>query len=252
MTLLTLTNLSATGTSNPTGSDYTVQFANALHGEGFEIGLHSAYIWYSYYNISVAFGNQTVTYSKDSGATYETPITIPPGSYSLPDIQNYIETVLFARGDYTGTALSPVYGVKLLPNYNTLRTQVVLGAGYYLDMSIGNLYSLLGLESKIYTVSEAGASVVDITNGVTSLSLNCSIVESSYNSGISGYSIYSFVPITQPGSLINLVPMNMIFLPIAPKQITRIRIWLTDNLGRIVDLNGENSTVVLKLQKIKE
>lgn len=252
MTLLTLTNLKATGTTNPTGQDFTVEIPGSIPGEGHEIALHSAYVWYSYYNISSDYANQTLLYSIDAGVTWETAITIPPGSYSLPDIQSFIESQLFDRGHYTGTALQPVYHLQLNPNYNTLRTEVVLGTDYQLDLTVSNLYYLLGLESKIYTASETGTGVVNITNDVNSLSINCSVIEGSYDSGVSGNSIFTFIPNSPPGSLINLNPRNLVYLPLVGKSITRIRIWISDNLGRIVNLNGEATTVVLHHRRLRE
>ena len=67
--------------------DFTIQYGNQIKTEGaWSVALVKCFLWYSYSNISAAYGNNIIRYSKDGGATWEADITIPDGIYSVGDI----------------------------------------------------------------------------------------------------------------------------------------------------------------------
>jgi hypothetical protein len=112
------------------------------------------------------------------------------------------------------------------------------------------LYALLCQTSQLVTANTAGATNADITNGVLSLEVNCSLVMSSYSNGNIGSIIQSVVPTTSPGSNITIVPNPVIYLPVENKVINRIRMWVTDSRGNAINFNGEQVTYMLHLRKI--
>lgn len=248
MVLLQLNSEKASGTSQ----DFTTTFSSLIRtpqNDGWKVALHSATIYYSWYNITSSFGNNVIRYSKDAGSTWETDIIIPNGIYGLNDINSYLQSQLLLRGDYSGTLAEPVYDIAILPNFNTLRTVVVLQNSYQLDMTQGTLYKLLGLNPQIYTVTSQGTSKVDINKGVDRVNIECSIVDGSYSGGISGNSIYSFTPSVPPGGAQVENPRNLVFLPINGDSFSTVRIRITDQNGNLLDLNKENTNVVLVLER---
>jgi hypothetical protein len=85
----------------PTSStnDFTITYGSGIKLDGdWEIGLISGYLWYSYYNISSTIGNNIIRYY--IGAGLQTDITLPNGIYSVSDINDYMHSIMVARGHY--------------------------------------------------------------------------------------------------------------------------------------------------------
>ena len=239
--------------SNINPADFEVSFPRAVELDGtWEIGLMSASIWYSYYNISSQYGNTSLRYN--NGTTWKT-VNITPGTYQLTDINAYLQAVMLANGDTGTNADGTLYYISITANYNTGSSIVTLSNSYELDLSVSNLCSLLGFPSEIITYQGATQSPnpVDITNGITTLYIHNSMVDSSYVNG-SGTSdvLYSFVPSTPPFSLITLQPFKLVFTPVIRKTLDRMRVYITDNLNREINLNGQPTAYTFVLRRNKE
>lgn len=206
------------------------------------VGLYGLEMWNSLPNISVSRNNQTFRYY--NGSSWSGNLTIPQGSYSIPDINIKIQDLINANGG-TGS------NITLLPNYNTLKCDIVLANNYQLDLSIGNLHKLLGFNSQIVSVSKSGENLVDISNGITSYQIHTSLVNTSSSISKGGQSdvIYSFVPDVQSGALINQKVFNIIYVKLSQKNISQINIRITDQDGNpLVDLSDENVGITLVLK----
>lgn len=213
-----------------------------LRDEFNEVGLYGLELWNSLPNISVSRNNQTFRYN--NGTSWSSNLTIPQGAYSIPDLNTKIQDLINGN-DGVGS------NITLLPNYNTLKCDIVLLNSYQLDLSIGNLHTLLGFNSQIVSISKSGESLVDISNGITSYNVHCSLVSttSSINSGTQSDVIYSFVPDVQSGALINQRVFNIIYVKLSQKNISQISIRLTDQDNKpLVDLSDENVGITLVLR----
>jgi hypothetical protein len=239
--------------------DFTINFSNFLldREKEYEIALVKANIWYSYYNIAEAHANNKFRYH--NGTSWRNQYIIPDGVYSIDQINDIIQGNMYLHGDYT--AGSPnLYDINLYPNYSTLKLDIVLTNNYQLDLqdSQSTLNSLLGFPSSIpasiggLEMNVTGTSTVDITRGVNSLSIHCSLVQGSYENEIASDVIYSFSPDKSPGELLNIEVGQRIYLPINQiGQINNIRMRLTDQQDREVDLNSEDTVYLLHLRQAK-
>ena len=77
---------------------------------------------------------------------------------------------------------------------------------------------------------------------VNSVLVNVDCVTSSYVKGAPSSVLYSFFPRVSPGVKIIQEPYQRLYLPIIPQDIHRIRLTLTDQNGKILDLRGEELT----------
>lgn len=199
-----------------------------------EVALYSISMFNSNPNISATLNNQTLKYSKDSGATYTT-ITIPQGSYGIDALSTQINSLIVATGGVANNVI-------LTGNYATLKVDITLSATYRLDFSVGNLYKLLGWPAGIVSVSGTGTDLADLTNGIVSYSINSSVVsgQGSYLSGTQSQALYTFVPNVPSGNLIDITVQNLLFVEMNTRTIGSLNINLTDQAGNLlVDLSSE-------------
>lgn len=199
-----------------------------------EVALYSISMFNSNPNISATLNNQTLKYSKDSGATYTT-ITIPQGSYGIDALSTQINSLIVATGGVANNVI-------LTGNYATLKVDITLSATYRLDFSVGNLYRLLGWTAGIVSVSGTGTDLADLTNGIVSYSINSSVVsgQGSYLSGTQSQALYTFVPNVPSGNLIDITVQNLLFVEMNTRTIGNLNINLTDQAGNLlVDLSQE-------------
>jgi hypothetical protein len=138
------------------------------------------------------------------------------------------------------------------PNYSTLKTKITLLNGYTIDFTTSDFSLLLGWNKLVYNFvgSQEGQNPANINRDINSLLIRCDIITGSYKNGTLSDTMLSFVPNVPPGSNIEIEPNHLIYLPLnVPSNIYRIRMYVTDNLGREVNLNGEPTTYLLHLRR---
>lgn len=208
----------------------------------YEIALLNASVWYSWFNITTT--NQNFRYY--NGRKWKL-IQVPVGAYNIEDINQHIQkTIRRVEGEDAGE------NIKIIPNYNTLHSEIELKGNYKVDFNIPHsLRSVLGFDSKIINKTTTGNTLVNITT-VSSILIHCDLVSSSYINGHMGDAIYSFNPNVPPGYLLNVQPNEAKYLPINRTNIIdRINIRITDQTGNNLDLNNESVTITLDLRERK-
>ena len=239
----------ATGVSH----DFTVKYPNGLYLKGhWEIALEIATMYYSWTNVSAEQNTNTITYSADSGATWHT-LTIADGNYNVVDIDALFKGYQVAT---TGTAV-----ISFVPNFNTGHVLVqIADPNYRLDFSGSDMYKLFGFTlaqvAAPLAVTTNSANIADITLGRNMIMIGCSLLSNSqsvYDNGSYGATLYSFSPDAPPQSLLTIQPAERVYLSLAPDQrVDQIRMYLFDNLGRVVNLRGETATYRIHLKKSKK
>ena len=82
----------------------------------------------------------------------------------------------------------------------------------------------------------------DISNGITSWQVRCSLVGTSYQNGQASDVLFNFVPAVAPGGLFNVQPAFPLKQQLNVKNITAINFKITDQNGTPLKLQ-ENTTV---------
>ena len=238
---LDLVSTLATGNSY----NFTTSFQPSLLFQGdCEVALYSLSMWNSLKNISANQGNQTLKFSID-GTTFITT-TIPAGIYSIEQLNNAVQGIIVSNGGVQNK-------IVLVPNYSTLKVDITVVAPYKLDLTVGNLRTLLGYNSAVLSAgSYSGDDLADISNGIVSYSVKSNIVstESSFLNGTGSDSLYIFVPNVGAGELITIIPNNLLWVKMNSRAISRLNITLTDQLNRqLVDLSDEAIRVTLVIKE---
>ena len=242
-------------TANQPSHNFQVDFSNFSLEKNtqYEIGLVKASVWYAFHNVSSSFSNNTVQYSTNSGSTFTT-ITFPNGLYSIDAINQYVQAQMLANGDAPTVNGAPQYNITIAPNYSTLKVDISVKNNYQFKFNSA-INELLGYDNTQLTVTSttSGNNVANITRSVNSLSIKCSIATGSFENATTSDVIYTFIFNVGPGSLQEIAPNQILYVPINTyNEIQSIRMRLTDQLGRAVDLNNEPTTYLLHLRKKRD
>jgi hypothetical protein len=229
---------------NGTTANLRANFETPIHldpGKKNDIALVSLETYNSVANVDS--GNNNFEFAVDGNWQ---SITIPVGAYEILDIASYLTEALANLGQ--------VDVLEITPNLNTLKTLLKIKKP---NISVSfkgdnSLRDLLGFESKIYEYNERPHEAVNIVNilKVNSIFVHCDVIGGSYVNGQSSPVLFNFFANVSPGYKIVETPHNLIYLPVTTHVIREIRIWLTDQDDRPLDLRGETVTVRLHLRSM--
>ena len=230
--------------------DFTTRFAPEIlldYNKKYEISLSHLSMSASWYNIRPEYDNNKLKISKDKGRTYQT-ITFKPGVYDYEDINRYIhKTIGVVAPD------SKEYGINISFDLSDYKVLIELATDYYIDFtdaSSGNFRNLLGFESKVLTSSEYGKNFPNITNSIDVLNLRCDLLSESVKSGKKGDVLFRFATNTKIRSLpFEISPINRSWHKINRKVLSKVRFYLADNKGKIIDLNGQNVSITIEIKE---
>lgn len=203
-----------------------------------EIALLNIDMYHSVPNIDESKNKFIYEYN---GESFE--IIFPTGAYEIQAINEYIQERLVKHDN------EAIFSIEA--NEMTLKCVINVkkpNVKIYFNHN-QSLNKLLGFKKDIIegVGKHEGENIVDILS-VNSILVNCDIVEGSYLDGLQKPILYSFFPDVPPGFKINEKPNTVVYLPITIPTINSIRIWLTDQDHKPLNLRGEKITIRLHLK----
>ena len=113
-------NRSNIESSNGYNNQFVYKFPTTVNFKDDFVAVSSVSLYYSWYNISEALGNNRFSYNwADSGTNnYQTyNVVIPDGLYEIADINAFLQSVFIANGHYLVNATSQnVYYAEVVVN----------------------------------------------------------------------------------------------------------------------------------------
>lgn len=166
-------------------------------------------------NISAALANNKFYYSDDAANTTKYTITIPDGSYSLSELNNFIQASILATHGFSIITLNP--------NYSTNKVAIVFGnvANWYVHFGADSPFTLLGFTNgqdvpatKANTAyySEYGANDAAFNN-IQSIKVSTNLTNDSVSNTNQSAIIYQCQPIVSVGSTQTSEPNNLLWIP---------------------------------------
>jgi hypothetical protein len=209
----------------------------------YEAALLSLDTYNSIPNITV---NNIFKYSIDDGVSWKT-ITLNTGAYELQAINNEIKRQIIANGDDENA-------FNITANISRLTSIVnIENPTYKIDFNIENsIGPMLGFTKVIigHGYNES-SNIVNIMQ-VNSILVNIDIIMGSYVNGSQSPTLYSFYPNVSPGyKIVERPNPSLIYYPLSRYDISRMRVWLTDQNGDLIDLRGETITIRIHVREIK-
>ena len=233
-------------------TDFTTEFPKPidLSGKQYEVALVTLDTYNSFPNIKENINN-VFRYSADNGITWK-EIILDTGSYELSNINTEIQRQMITNGDYD--IINHTSYINIEPNLAELESIVSITNDSY-RVNFGGNYSIgkiLGFPAVILSSGHhESPNIVDI-NPINSVLVNTNIINGSYLNGFKARVIYSFAPSVGPGRKIVETPNPLIFLPVTNSELSSVRIWLTDQDMRPVDLRKEILTIKLVIREVKK
>jgi hypothetical protein len=105
---------------------FIYRFPNSVQFKDTSIAVQSVQMYYSWYNISAALGNNKFTYSWYSGGTRTVyTVTIPDGIYDIPALNAFLEYTMIQNNTYMTTSTGAiVYFLKFEINVSRYAVQL--------------------------------------------------------------------------------------------------------------------------------
>jgi hypothetical protein len=109
---------------NNGNNTFVYPFPNSVSFPHHEIAVQSVSMYYAWANISSALGNNTFIYNMNTPTATPVVITIPDGLYEIATINEYLQSVFIANGDYLFNGTNNVYYAELVVNPTLYAVQV--------------------------------------------------------------------------------------------------------------------------------
>jgi len=228
-------------------SDFTTCHNSVMldNNKNYEAALLSLDIYNSIPNVSVN-KNNIFTYSTDNGTTWKT-IAINTGAYELQAINNEIKRQIIAYGDDENA-------ITIAANTSRLTSIVsITNPSYKVDFSVANsIGSILGFDGGMISHGyNESPNIVNIIQ-INSILVNIDIIMGSYVNGSRSPTLYSFYPNIPSGyKIVERPNPSLIYFPLSRHDLSRIRVWLTDHNGNLIDIRGETVTIRIHVREIK-
>ena len=155
------------------------------------VALSNLSIYYTWKNVKSSYNNNKF---KISSPTWSEEFTLPDGSYSVSDIQDYFEYILKKHSESVDNPSIRMY-INRIENRITFKIK----SGYYLELlTLETMKLLVSTESKI-TKDKNGENVPHLEI-VELVLVHCNLVNNDYQHD--SRILYSFVPNKAFGSLL--------------------------------------------------
>lgn len=197
-------------------------------------------------NVSASlYGNHIFEYS---GGGPVRQVIIPDGIYSVEQINALI------REDLVSVPY-PANSIVVSVNTSQGKVTISVAAGFTVNLNASNIFSFFGYDAAqspiVGPATTIGNNIANITNGITAYLIRCDAVAGSVLNANGSDILYIYTPDVKPGRSIKVSPVYPVFLPVRNmKEISQIRLYITDDLGRPVDYRGDNVTYELYFRRV--
>ena len=163
----------------------------------------------------------------------------------MSGINNEMKRQIIVNGDDESA-------INITANISRLTSIVSIeNPNYKVDFSDDNsIASLLGFEKKVIGLGYNESDNIVNIMPVNSILVNIDIIMGSYVNGLQSPTLYNFYPNVPPGfKIVERPNPTLIYYPLSTHDISRIRVWLTDQDGNSIDLRGETITVRIHVRE---
>ena len=215
-----------------------------------ELALDKVIMTYSWYNISDQYQNNKIKCSTDGGTSWET-LKFIDGMYTYSDLNDYLYQYMKKKGHKTVHAKKDdVYYINLTFVLSTYKILIQIGNNYQMDLRNSKSGELIGFTEKIVKKTEYGdANLPNITNSIDMIYINTDAITNSIFNGVNTNTL-AVIPtdnLTRSFAF-TFEPRRLLFNEGSQLNISKMRFYMTDSLGRPIGLNKMDSFMTLILR----
>lgn len=227
------------------GSTITID-GNPFDTRGKSIRVLSSAIWYVFPNVTDAYQNTTIKFVYNS-LTHT--IELQKGLYAIDDIEETIKEYCENFG------LLPSDLISLIADEATNKITLKIKTSLLFSMDFEDADNKLFKEYLGFTgnISCSSLKNFDGTNIATlnvnnSIYIHCSFANGAYYNGNSGSNVIAVAHINvAPSKLMITADANPSESSCVSGNISRYQLWLTNERGQLLDMNGEDWSVALEI-----
>ena len=264
-------------TSNIVENSNNTKFVYNFPSGGFTfkndmIALLSLYQYFSIFNITSDYGNNSFSYTWFDGVEYS--ITIPDGYYEISDLNSYFQSIMIANTHYmTNSAGQFIYFLEFIVNTSRYAVQInsypldadndyILPSGAswsvpttstlsQFNINTSGFGEVLGYEIGSYPSNQTGSTTASFLSSVapqitpySSILVSCNLVNN--RAVIPSNILSSYTPLgTSIGGLFKFEPNYLQFADVEDGQYTQLVIELRDQLSRSIIIRDPNMLMTL-------
>ena len=240
------------------------------------IALQSVYQYFSIFNITSDYGNNSFSYVWFDGIEYT--ITIPDGYYEISDLNSYFQSIMIANTHYmTNSAGQFIYFLEFIVNTSRyavqinsypLDTSIQSSNGYILpsgatwsvpatstlsqfNVNTSGFGEVLGYEIGSYPTTQVGSSTLSFLiskapqiTPYSSILVSCNLVNN--RAVIPSNILTLYTPLGNSiGSLFTFEPNYLQFADVEDGQYTQLVLEFRDQLNRSIIIRDPNMLISL-------
>lgn len=266
-----------TGANKVSNNQFKYNFPASVDLSEYDIAVADLSLYYSWFSISQTLQNNTFTINFPNGAGNSTlNLTIPDGTYSVSDLNNYLQYYFFSQGLYiqNNTTGAITYYMQFVENPTAYRIQLIsyplptttpanstLGSGITLptvsrqpQLVVNNsgFGSLIGFSNATYPSTQTASTytqngdLVPQLSPVQSVLMQCSVVQNPL--ALSNQTLHVFTSAgVNYGSLIISSPSEYNWVPCGG-TVQELVITFTDQNYRPLNIVDTQLTIKLLLK----
>jgi len=273
---LIINNRNLVSNTNNSVFRYTFPSGNVFINKA-EIALSSVAIFYSWFNITAAYGNNTFQFIHPATLTQTYTATIPDGNYSIPDLNSFLQSVLIANGLYLIDGSGNfVYYLEILENptqysvqLNEYPVPIALPAGWSVPsnhagfpavaetpqfiIQANAFRDIIGFTAATYptlpqlTTQSQTSSYTPQVSPIQSVLLSCSLVNNQYSNPNTVLFSFTASDVTF-GSLITSQPVEREYVPIQSGSYVNFDLQFLDQNFQSMAIQDSNLVIQLSIR----
>ena len=213
-----------------------------------KLALDKVTMTYSWHNISEQYKNNTIKYSPDGGTSWET-VTFVDGMYSYSDLNDYIHQYMDKKGHKTTDKNGDKYHTNLSFIWSTYRILIQIDNNYQLYLRNSEFCVLIGFTKKIVNKTEPGNDLPNITNSIDMIHINTDAITNRILNGVNTNTLAVIPTDNLTRSFpFTFEPRRLLFNEVSQLNISQMRFYITDSLGRPIGLNKIDWVMTLILR----
>ena len=203
-----------------------------------EIALDKVTMTYSWHNISEQYQNNEIKYSPDGRTSWQT-VEFVDGMYTYSDLNDYLHQYMKKKGHLTtDDKTGDKYHINLTFVLSTYKILIQIDNNYRLDLRNSKFVKLIGFTEKIVKKTEYGTILPNITNSINMIYINTDAITNSILNGVNTNTLAVIPTDNLTRSFpFTFEPRRLLFNEVSQLNISQMRFYITDSVGRPIGLN---------------